>query len=290
MKQRFDLATFLKFLHLLLAVIYLWGAAFGKWAKRGDPDDGALSADGGTGFGIIAIVLGIAFVVLALMRIAGRSKVLPGLGVEQLTVILGIVAWMNLLAFVVGWLATFEAGTGWGVVVAYFPASLIPQLGLLTLAAAEPAIGIDELEPGKRRVLSIGAFLGGLGVALFPFLAYLTAGSISLSALEGKTGDSLSGPRFGYILLIFGVVVAVAALMRMRPQGLAEPGPNALLGHVLLSAGLVAFLIPLAALISIARHEANISPGIGLWLGLVAGLALIVLALAENRTRGAVAA
>jgi len=284
------LPVFFKWVHLFLALLYFWGAAFGKWAKRGDPDEGVLSSNGGTGFGLIAILLGVAFIVLAIMRLMGKTKVLPGLGVEQLTVILGVVAWMNILAFIVGWLATFEAGTGWGVVVAYFPASLIPQLGAITLSLAEPASGIEEVGDSKRHAHSLATLLGGLGVALFPFLAWVSSGNISLSALEGKTGDSLSGPRLGYILLIFGVVVAVASLMRLRPNGLAEPGPNALLGHALLTAGLVAVAIPLATLISIFRHEANLNAGIGLWLGLLAGLVLVVVALVENRSRGAVAA
>ena len=286
----FNLVAFFKFMHLFLAVLYMWGVLFGKWAKRGDPDEGVFSADGGTGFGIIAVALGVGFLVLALMRIAGISKVLPGLGVEQLTIIFGIAAWMNILAFIVGWLATFEAGTGWGVVVAYFPASLIPQLGALTLAGTEPAEGITELDAGKRRAFSVVALLAAVGVALFPFLTYLSSGNISLSALEGRIGDSLSGPRFGYILLIFGAAAAVGALMRLRPQGLAEPGPNALVGHVLFTVGLVAFLIPLATLISIVRHEANLSAGLGLWLGLAAGLVLIAVAVVENGIRGAVAA
>lgn len=285
---KFELVTFLKYVHLFLAILYLWGAAFGKWAKRGDPDEGALSANGGTGFGLLAILLGVAFVVLAIMRIRGRSKVLPGLGVEQLTVGLGLVAWMNILAFVVGWLATFEAGTGWGVVVAYFPASLIPQLGAITLSTTEPATEVQDLAPGKRRTFALVALLAGLGVAFFPFLAWITSGNIALSAMEGKTGDSLSGPRFGYMLLIFGVVVAVAALMRLRPQGLAEPGPNALIGHALLAVGLVVVMVPVATLISILRHEADISAGIGLWLGLLAGLVLVGLAIVENRIRKAV--
>ncbi len=286
--MKFNLETFFKFLHFVLAVIYMWAVLFGKWAKRGDPDEGVLSSDGGTGFGIIAVALGAGLLVLAIMRIMGRSKVLPGLGVAQLTVILGVCAWMNILAFIVGWLATFEAGTGWGPVVAYFPASLIPQIGLITLAATEPG-QVKALSAGTERSYSIVAVLAGLGVAFFPFLTYVSAGSISLTALEGKTGDAASGPRLGYILLIFGVVTAVAAFMRMRPKGLAEPGPNALLGHAVLTVGLVAFLIPLATLISIIRHSANISAGIGVWLGLLAGLVLVVLAVAELRNRGAVA-
>ena len=204
-KINFVLPTFLNYVHLVLALVYFWGAAFGKWAKRGDPDEGALSAMGGSGFGIVAILLGVGLLALAVMRVTGRSKVIPGLGVEQLTIILGIAAWMNILAFIVGWLATFEAGTGWGVVVAYFPASLIPQLGLITLSATEPGTTTIDLDSDKRRTFSMIAMLGGLGVAFFPFLAWITAGNIALTAVEGKSEGAPSGPRFGYILLIVGV-------------------------------------------------------------------------------------
>ena len=289
-KTSLNLVTVFKWVHLFLAVLYFWGAVFGKWAKRGDPDEGALSAEGGTGFGLIAVILAVALLALAIMRLMGKSKVLPGLGVEQLTVILGAAAWMNILAFVVGWLATFEAGTGWGVVVAYFPASLIPQLGAITLSATKPATTISELDSGKRRAFSIVTLLAGIGITAFPFLAYISSGNISLSALDGKVGDSLSGPRFGYMLLIFGVFVIGASLMRLRPQGLAEPGPNALLGHGMVAVGLVTFLVPFATLISIMRHKADLSAGLGLWLGLLAGLALIVMGVVENLTRGAIAA
>ena len=282
--------TFLKGVHLFLAVLYLAFVVFGKWAKRGDPDEGVFSVDGGSGYGIVAVVLGIAILALALMRLGGRTRVLPGLGVEQLTVILGIAAWMNLVAFFVGWLATFPAGTGWGVVAAYFPASIIPQLGLLTLSAAEPDDNVQPIEAGSRRTFSLVAALAGAGVALFPFMAWLTAGDIALSAMDGSAGNPRSGPRFGFILLIFGVAVLVGALMRLRSRGLAEPGPNALLGHVLIAAGLVAVLIPIATWISIVRFPADLGAGLGLWLGLLAGVAMVAVGMAENRARGAVGA
>ena len=147
---------------------YLYFVLFGKWAKRGDPDLGAFAAKGGAGFGIIAVVLGVVLVGLALMRIAGKTKVLPGLGVEQLTVILGLSAVINLIAYVVGWLAVFPTGTGWGIPAAYFPASMIPQIGLLTVAMAEPSQGIKPFDGANRRVFSLIALLAGVGVALFP--------------------------------------------------------------------------------------------------------------------------
>ncbi len=280
---------FLELLHLLLAALYLWFVLFGKWAKRGDPDESAFSADGGAGFGIIAVVLGVMLVGLALMRIAGKSKVLPGLGVEQLTIALGLAATLNVIGYIVGWLAVFPTGTGWGVAAAYLPASMIPQIGLLTLSGTEPGTGIRPLEAGQRRVYSAIAIVAAAGVALFPFLTWLKSGSVTLAAFDGRSGNPTSGPRLAYILLILGVIVFVAGMMRLRPRGLAEPGPNLLLSHALFAAALSALLLPLATLISVFMKD-GLDPGIGLWLGLVAGLVLVVVALAENKSRGAVGA
>lgn len=286
-----NLKRALQLAHLAFAVLYFVFVTFGSWAKRGDPDKGAFSADGGSGFGIIAVVLGALLVMLAIMRIMGRTTVLPGLGVEQLTIALGTAATIIPIAFVVGWLAVFETGTGWAIAAAYFPASFIPQIGLLTLSATTPGTS-EDLPASNRRLYSIIAMLGGLGVALFPFLEYLGDGTLSLSAFDGASSNEfgVSGPRLGYILLIVGAVVFVAAAMRLRPQGLAEPGPNLLHSHALFGLGLVAFLVPLATLISIVRVEARLDTGIGVWLSLLAGLVLLGVAVVENRQRNANAA
>lgn len=285
-----NLKRALEIAHLFFAVLYLIFVLFGKWAK-GDPDQGAFASDGGAGFGIIAVVLGFALVGLAILRIMGRSQVLPGLGVEQLTVALGLAATLNLIGFIVGWLAIepFSAGTGWGVVAAYFPASFIPQVGLLTLSAAEPDAGVKPLSDGSRRTFSLVALLTGAGVALFPYLTWMSSGPVSLAGFDEGADDNISGPRLAYILLVIGAVVFVAALMRLRPQGLTEPGPNLLLSHALFGMGTVAFILPLSTLITVFQTE-GLDPGIGLWLGLIAGLVLLALAVAENRQRNSAGA
>ena len=79
----------LSYAHLILAGGYLVFALVGSWAKRGS-GYGAFSSDGGTGFGIIGVVLGAILVLCAIFRIIGRAQVLPGLGVEQLTIIIGL--------------------------------------------------------------------------------------------------------------------------------------------------------------------------------------------------------
>ena len=285
--MKLNLALMLKLVHLLLAALYLIFVIVGQWTKRDGETFGFASGEGGAGFGIVAFVIGLALVGLAVLRLMGRSSVLPGLGVEQLTVILGLAAWMNVLAVVVGWLKLFPAGTGWGVVAAYFPASIIPQVGLLTLSAAEPDPEVTPLDDGRRRVFSIGAAVAAVGVALFPFLNWVSIDGSGLTALEPGAEEGPSAPRFGFILLIAGAVVLVAALMRLRKQGLAEPGPNALLGQALIAAGMIAVVIPIAAFISVLQAPGDLGSGIGLWLGLIAGIAMVVVGVMETRVRGA---
>jgi hypothetical protein len=282
-----NLGRVLALVHLLMASLYLLFVLIAPWAKRGD-DEGVFSATGGAGFGIIAVILGVLLVALALMRLAGRHHVLPGLGVEQLTIGLGLAAVANLIGFVVGWLAVFPAGTGWAIVAAYFPASFIPQIGLLTISAAEPPAGVQPLDAGTRRGLAGVALLSGLGIALFPFLTWLSAGSIDLTGFSSGAGRDFAGPRLSYILLIVGAAVILASAMRLRPQGLAEPGPALLLSHATFGAGLVAVLLPLSTLVSAMRVD-GLDPGIGIWLGLLVGLVLCAVGLFENAKRGAVA-
>lgn len=279
----------LPIVHLVLAALYLLFAVVGTWAKRGGDNLGVFDKDGGTGFGIIAVILGIELVILAVLRLSGRKQVAPGLGVEQLTLLVSLAATANIFGFIVGWLAVFQGGTGWGVVAAYFPVSFIVQLAAITLSMTTPAKGIKPLEPGLRRTLSGVGLLAALGVALFPFLTWLSAGTISLSGFDPRTEGVPSGPRLSYILLIVGVAVAIAALMRMRSQGLAEPGPNLLHSHLLMGAAFIATLLPLATLLSVWRTD-GVSAGVGIWLGLLAGLVLLGIAIFESRTRGAVAA
>lgn len=271
--------------HLGLALAFLVFAIIGKWSKivveRVDFGKGVFDSEGGSGFGIVAVLVGILLVALAVMRLMGKDKVLPGLGVEQLTVILGLVATLIPIAFIVGWLKVFDYKTGWGIPAMYFTGSFIPQLGLLTLSLKEPVAGVAPIDESNRRIVSGVALLGAAGIALFPFMTWISSGSVKLSGYES------GGPRLAMIMLWVGAFIAVAAFMRLRPQGLAEPGPNLLLSHALLAGGVIAFAIPVALVISVMRFDGNLDVGIGVWLGLVASLVLIGAALYENRLRGA---
>lgn len=272
-------------IHLGLAVAFLVFAVVGEWSKvvvdRENFSKGVFDAQGGTGFGIVAVLVGIALVALAAMRLMGTGKVLPGLGVEQLTVILGLVATLIPIAFIVGWLKVFEYKTGWAVPAMYFSGSFIPQLGLLTLSMKNPVAGVAPIDESNRRLVSGAALLGAAGVALFPLLTWISSGSTKLSGYES------GGPRLATIMLWVGAFIAVGAFMRLRPQGLAEPGPNLLLSHALLAGGVISFALPVALIISVMRFDGNLSVGIGVWLGLLASLVLIGAALYENRLRDA---
>ena len=286
----------LAYAHLLMAGGYLVFTLVGPWAKRGE-SYGVFSSDGGTGFGIIGFILAIILVIMAVMRLAGRSQVVRGLGVEQLTLIVGVAAWLNLICFIVGWLPIFEQGegrrrgvpgTGWGVVGAYFTVSQIPLLlSPLTLGIPSPSKGIKSLSDSKRHAFSATTIICGVGLIAFPYLAWVTSGSIELSAFDGRNGNPTSGPRFGYLLFAIGVTLVIAGLMRLRPKGLAEPGPNLLLSHCLLGAAVVALTMPLGIIISCLQRS-GLDIGIGTWLTLASCLVLIGLVISENRTRSAV--
>ena len=88
----------LGYAHLLMAGGYLVFTLVGPWAKRGE-SYGVFSSDGGTGFGIVGFILAVILVILAIFRIIGRSEVVRGLGVEQLTLVVGVAAWLNLIFF-----------------------------------------------------------------------------------------------------------------------------------------------------------------------------------------------
>tara|TARA_B100000123_G_C25733504_1_gene430389 strand:+ start:137 stop:1021 length:885 start_codon:yes stop_codon:yes gene_type:complete len=282
--------------HLLMASGYLIFVLVGPWAKRGDAF-GAFSSDGGTGFGIVGVILGVILVLLAIFRVMGRAEVLPGLGVEQLTLVIGVAAWLNLICFVVGWLPIFEygegrrrgvPGTGWGVVGGYFTVSQIPLLlSPLTLGIPSPSRGIKALDDKKRQLFSVVTVVCGAGLMLFPFLAWVTSGSVELSAFDGRSGNPTSGPRFGYLLFAIGVALIIAGLMRLRAKGLAEPGPNLLLSHCLLGAAVLALTMPLGIIISCFQRS-GLDIGVGTWLTFAACLVLIILGVEENRSRNAV--
>ena len=286
----------LSYAHLILAGGYLVFALVGSWAKRGS-GYGVFSSDGGTGFGIIGVVLGAILVLCAIFRIIGRAQVLPGLGVEQLTIIIGVAAWLNLICFIVGWLPIFEygegrrrgvPGTGWGVVGGYFTVSQIPLLlSPLTLGIPSPSKGIKALSDKNRQLFSIGTIASGIGFIVFPFMAWVKSGSIQLSAFDGRSGNPTSGPRFGYLLLVLGVILVLAGLMRLRPKGLAEPGPNMLLSHCLLTIGVLSITMPLGIIISCLQRS-GLDIGVGTWLTLASSLLVIGLALSENKSRDAV--
>ncbi|MEC7714775.1 MAG: hypothetical protein VYC14_02370 [Actinomycetota bacterium] len=286
----------LAYAHLLTAGGYLVFTLVGPWAKRGD-SFGVFSSDGGTGFGIIGFIFAVILVFLAIFRLIGRSEIIRGLGVEQLTLVIGIAAWLNLICFVVGWLPIFEygqgrrrgvPGTGWGVVGAYFTVSQIPLLlSPLTLGIPSPSRGIKALEANKRQAFSVTTVICGIGLMIFPYLAWVASGSVELSAFDGRNGNPTSGPRFGYLLFAIGVALVIAGLMRLRPKGLAEPGPNLLLSHCLLGAAVLALTMPLGIIISCLQRS-GLDIGIGTWLTLATCLVLISLGIAENKSRNAV--
>ena len=77
------------------------------------------------------------------------------------------------------------AGTGWALVAAYWPASFIPQLGILTVARATKQ-GIKPLSVVDRTTVSLLALVAAVGVVVFPFTTWLKVGALKLSTFDGR--------------------------------------------------------------------------------------------------------
>ena len=81
------LQRILAIVHLALAAAFLVFALIGEWSKvvieREDFGKGVFDSQGGSGFGILAVLTGVLLVIIAAMRLMGKDKVLPGIGVEQ---------------------------------------------------------------------------------------------------------------------------------------------------------------------------------------------------------------
>ncbi len=275
-----------------LALVVLASAA--AWTNHGARSRSALAADGGAGFGPIALVFSALLLALALLRLLGRTRVLPGLGVDQLTVICGATVLIVSFAFIVGWLRAVHRGTGWGVIVAIAIAWCIPHIALVSLSSQAPERSVRPLPSSRIAPLSLLTIVAGAGTALAPMMTWFRIGGHSISGYHGgwhliSKAPIHSGPRLTFILAVVGATTVAVGALRLRRRGLADPGPRLIVGHVLLLLGIVATVLPLATAISIARID-GVDTGLGVGLAVAGGVLLVGVAVDELRSREALPA
>ena len=88
----------------------------------------------------------------------------------------------------------------------------------------------------------------------------------------------------GFLLLAFGAVMALVGFMRLRPQGLVEPGGRLSLPHLQTIVALSVLFPVIAWLITSAQRD-DMSAGIGSWIGLISGIALLGVSVFELTKR-----
>jgi hypothetical protein len=266
---------------LVGALFHAFFVFFGPWSKE-EAGDGVFSSTGGAGFGVIGAILAVVLLVLCLVRVTGRRGLLPGFGVDQASLAVALGAFLNLLAY----FAEDRRAVGWGAAWAWVPPYLMLQLVVVSLAGAEP-VRARALNSSQQRALGIGAVAVGGLVALLPFLNWVEVSAEDTTTT--LTGYEPTGPHMSYFLAIIGVGVAIAGLMRLRPQGLAEPGHLLTIGHVFTVLGVSATLLPLGYLLFAGQTD-GLAPQVGVILNLIAGIGMLALGWSELRMRRAGAA
>jgi hypothetical protein len=135
----------------------------------------------------------------------------------------------------------------------------------------------SALSPAARR---LGWIIAGLGTLtfVFAFMPWITMGPLSVSGVGGR---NVGGAKDGAITLTFGLICVAAGLVRglgKKPGGLQLAVPI-----VTLSVGALTTLVALADIGDISDSSEGgflpISVGSGLYLTLVAGIAMVVVSI-----------
>ena len=168
-------------------------------------------------------------------------------------------------------------GAGWGAagagLIAYFlPQAVMAGCGLLGASSSTPINQSDKQKVG------FVVFISGALIAIAPLLQWF-------KTEEGTwTGYEPGAPRMGCMLLAFGTVMALTGFMRLRPQGLAEPGGRLAHPHLQTIVSLCV-ISPLIGWLITAAQRDDMSTGIGVWIGLISAIVLLGVSVFELTKR-----
>ena len=271
---------------LALSVLFLWLVLGGNWVNLRTESFGVFHESGGAGFGIIAVILGAAMVLVCLVDVRGDGNVQLGplgVGAGQLLLALALGSFTTLLGFlIVVHSGAFRSlgdikGAGWGAAGACLTAYVLPQAAIMGIGFLGTASS-TRLPDQERRSLATGLLIAGVAVAVSPTFEWFSTEERSW------IGYDPGAPRMGFILLVLGGVLALAGGMRLRARGLAEPGGRLAHPHLQLMAGL-AVIGPVAGWLLTGIRREDFSVGIGPWVALVAGVFIVTLAVIECTRR-----
>lgn len=249
---------------LLIALLFL------EWVKGGHI---GLAGNGGAGFGLLTLAAAVAGIVAVVSRLTHRSS-WRLLGPSQLAFMLAIATFFTNLLFL--WVFRTGGAPKW----VYIAANLLIYSGVVGLFSDRPGMA-RPLESAQIRVIGVATAVLGVCIAAAPMLGYTKLGGRTL------TGYEPGAPRVGVLLLLVGGVTIYCGIRRARSTvTLADIGTYVLWSHVTTGLGVLATAPAFAWVVS-GLWGNNFSAGIGAFVSLVLGFALIALGLYESSRRGA---
>lgn len=267
------------------SILFLWIVLAGNWVNLKNESFGVFDSQGGAGFGIVAVVLGFLMLLVSLTLAAEKEFTIKRLamGGNQILLTLGFASFITVLSFlIIVHSGSFRAlggvrGAGWGAagagLVAYFlPQAVMAGFGFLGVSSSTP------LNESDRQKIGFAVFVSGVLIAVAPLFEWF-------KTEEGAwTGYEPGAPRMGFVLLALGGTMALVGFMRSRPKGLVEPGGR--LSHPHLQTVVsMSVIFPLIGWLITGFQRDDMSTGVGVWIGLIAGIVLLSVSVFELTKR-----
>ncbi len=250
---------------LLLVLLFL------EWVRGGRT---GLEGNGGGGFGVLALLAAVVVLYAAVQGLRGRRTETKLFGPNQLGIALSFSVFTSNLVFL--WVFSTGGAPKW-VYVASNVMAYASILGLFSVRSEKPPPLVD----GTIRALGAATVALGAVIAAAPLLEYTVLSSISF------TGYEPGAPRIGILLLFVGVLTIFYGLHRMlRGASMVDLGPYVLWPHATMGLGVLATGPAFAWVIS-GLWGGDFDPGIGAFVNLIAGIALIGLGMFEAVKRSA---
>ena len=250
---------------LLIVLLFL------EWVRGGRT---GLEGNGGGGFGVLALLAALVVLYAAVQGLRGRRVETKLFGPNQLGIALSLSVFTSNLVFL--WVFTTGGAPKW-VYVASNVMVYSSILGLFSVRSEKPPPLPDQTIRG------LGAATAALGLVIgaAPLLEYTKLSSISF------TGYEPGAPRIGILLLLIGALTVFYGVHRViRGSRMTDLGPYALWPHATMGLGVLATGPALAWVIS-GLWGGDFDPGIGAFVNLIAGVALIGVGIFEAAKRAA---
>ena len=267
------------------SLLFLWLVLAGNWVNLKNESFGVFDSQGGAGFGIVAVVLGVVMLLTSLTLAAEKEFTIKPLamGGNQILLSFGFASSITILSFlIIVHSGSFRAlgqvkGAGWGAagagLVAYFlPQAVMAGFGFLGVSSSTP------LNESDRQKIGFAVLISGTLIAIAPLFEWF-------KTEEGSwTGYEPGAPRMGFLLLALGGAMTLVGFMRLRPKGLVEPGGRLSHPHLQTIVSL-SVIFPLIGWLITGAQRDDMSVGIGVWIGLIAGLLLLGVSVFELTKR-----